>query len=109
MKALKFAASQEGCWHNIAISLTDLGYRANKRRKLVRTLFTSTDVRTPRVECLPSTCEAGHGKNVRKEKIESPQKSEEIPATEGKEGPPSGEKSTCATAGSGGRWREADL
>jgi hypothetical protein len=57
----------------------------------------------------PSTCEAGHGKNVRKEKIESSPKSEEIPAKEGEEGPPSGEKSTCATAGSGGRWREADL
>jgi hypothetical protein len=45
-------------------------------------LITSTDADS-RVECLSSTYEAGHGKNVRKEKIESPQKSEEIPAKEG--------------------------
>jgi hypothetical protein len=57
----------------------------------------------------PEHCEAGDGKNVCREKIESPQESEEIPAKEGEEGPPSGEKSTCATADSGGRWREADL
>jgi len=72
--------------------------------------FLQSDLaRENRENGLPSASEVSHGSNVPKEKIESPQKSEEARTREGEEGPPSGEESICTSADSGGRWRDADL